>query len=280
MALDCRISTFFESDSNLSLAQFPADIKEALLTLLKDTSLFKAQRMKALIHQPSFTKLEWLEWFNWYFVMTMQPNLPDWLNQAVASVARSKNVTCMSYPELLDQGWQIRDIVISSVFLSDSGIANYHANNEEIDHWCRLRSKNLHLFSGAISAGELVGQVGLIKLDEQEYQQLRSGQLEEKDIQGVSDEFNGPLYLYIPSVVLKPEWRKGTLIYKLFTHLVQQLTQQEGFAPRIKGLIALAYTDDGAALCSRFNFTLEHVTASGDRVFTGSLDQLLTALPR
>jgi hypothetical protein len=182
----------------------------------------------------------------------------------------------MSYPELLQHGWQIKDIVVSSVLLSDSGIANYHASHDEIAHWCRLRSKNINLFSGAILAGELIGQVGFIQLDDHEYGLLRCGKLAEEDIVGISDQYSGPVYLYIPSVVLKPEWRNKSLLFKLFTHLLNQLEQQQEFLERVQGIIALAYTEDGASLCERFNFKLEHTIDSGERIYTGELSQLLT----
>ncbi|GAB3476890.1 hypothetical protein [Marinomonas epiphytica] len=274
MVLNDKLKSFFETPEHLASKRFPTKVRAELSALLSNTQLFKQQRMQALISQQNFTKLEWFEWFNWYYAVTQHASTPTWLMLAIEKTTSSKHVAYMGYPQLIEQGWCVQDIVLSSVMLSDSGIANYHANNDEIHHWCRLRSKNLGLFSGALVAGELVGQVGLIKLDRAEYLALRSGKLEEKDIQGVSDEFTGPIYLYVPSVVVKPEWRKSSLVFKLFTHLIKQLKQQPERLKHIEGLIALAYTDDGAHLCERFNFTLEHTMETGERAYTGSLNQL------
>lgn len=280
MALESQLIQFFGTQANIHQRQFPDNVKSALMNVLNDTDTFKAQRMRSLLLKTNFTTLEWLEWFNWYYVLAKELNEPDWFTQVKAGIATSKNITCMSYPQLIHDGWQIKDIVISSVLLSDSGIANYHANDHEIAHWCRLRSKNINLFSGAILAGELVGQVGFIKLNVDEYEGLRQGKLAEEDILGVSDTFTGPVYLYVPSVVLKPEWRKKRLMFKLFTHLIGQLESQHELVQRVQGIIALAYTEDGASLCDRFNFKLEHKTDNGELVYTGDLSQLLTSFVR
>ncbi|PWI32504.1 hypothetical protein DI392_15770 [Vibrio albus] len=280
MALESKLTHFFDTQANIHQCQYPDDVKEALVNLLSDPDTFKAQRMSTLLMKTNFTTLEWLEWFNWYYVVAKKLNEPDWFTQAKASIATSKNITCMSYPQLLQHGWQIKDIVISSVLLSDSGIANYHANDNEVAHWCRLRSKNINLFSGAILAGELIGQVGFIKLNAHEYELLRQGKLAEEDIRGVSDTYAGPVYLYVPSVVLKPEWRKKSLMFKLFTHLTDQLERQHELVERVQGLIALAYTKDGASLCDRLNFKLEQKMENGERIYTGDLSQLLTLFGR
>ncbi len=278
MVLESKLIHFFETQANIHKRQYPDDVRAALVNALSDSNIFKAQRMKTLILQHNFTKLEWLEWFNWYNVVAMKSNVPEWLTQAKVNMVTPKSIICLSYPQLLQLGWQIKDIVIASVLLSDSGIANYHANEDEIAHWCRLRRKNLNLFSGALLAGELIGQVGFIKLNTQEYELLRQGKLSEENIQGVSEQYSGPIYLYIPSVVLKPEWRKTSLLFKLFTHLVSQLDEQHELLQRVKGLIALAYTEDGASLCARFKFKLEHSLDSGEHIYTGELSQLMTTI--
>lgn len=278
MALNSDLSKFFESSLNIDRRTFPEFVRVSLIDSLKNNNLYKSQRMRMLVAKQEFSDLEWLEWFGWYFVVAQFPGLPQWFSAAKAVLTSTDDVRVMSYPELLDHGWKIIDIVTASVLLSDYGIENYHSDDKEISHWCDLRSKNLTLFSGAVLAGELIGQVGFIKLDAREYDLLRKGDLEEEAITGVCEGYKGPIYLYVPSVVISLEWRKKTLLFKLFMHLLQQLEQQQTLKNNVAGLIALAYTEDGASLCQKLGLRLEKVTATGEGVYTGQLSTLLDSL--
>lgn len=277
MALDPKLDQFFGTQESLHLRLFPEQIETLLASLLSNSDQFKSQRMSELLKKKEFSELEWLEWFNWYYVIAQKSGLPKWFSEFKSAMTQAHNIRCMSYPQLLEQGWRIEDVVMSSVFLSDSGISNYHASDSELAHWSRLRRQNLNLFSGAILAGELIGQVGFIKLDEREYELLRQGKLEEENIAGVSDTYTGNVYLYVTSVVVKPEWRKKSLLFKLFKHLISQLVEQESLVARVKGLIALAYTQEGATLSERFNFELVHTMECGELVYTGKLPLLLSS---
>lgn len=272
---DNKLAFFFQSKRRFVSMKLSFEIYQILKVFLKNSDVHKQQRMIHLLSERAlYQEPEWLEWFNWYYFVFDEVQFPLWLQQELeAFAADSKNISLISYPELLAAGWAIKDVVVSSIRLSAAGINDYEPDEHELAHWVRLRQKNLSLFSGAILAGELVGQIGFIMLGEDEYHKLRVGTLVENQIVGVDENYDGKVYLYIPSVVIKKTLQNRSLLLKLLRHLFSQL-QQSKIAHRVDGFIALAYSSAGESLCQKLNFQLNTQNQGSYKAYTGSLSDV------
>jgi hypothetical protein len=265
-------SAFFESPAAFEANLFPRQIFDEIRIYLQENAIFKRNAMREILFsETNYSYAQWLEWFNWYY-QAFAIVTPTWLTQKLIAYAKEKSCfSVVSYQDLFDAGWTVQDVVASSISLSAIGISNYYPDSNELEHWTRLRSKNLGLFTGIILAGELVAQVGFIMLNADEFQQLRNCEISEDKIRGLSSEYSGGIYLYIPSVVIKKAFQKRHLLPVLIQHLLRQLNANETLFKRVKGFIALAYTNAGEKLCEGFNLSFFPQLNSDKKVFIGTI---------
>jgi hypothetical protein len=252
-----KLALFFASKTAFKQHALPQAVLIQLSLYLRIDGVFKRSRIAYLLVNQTHVEENWFELYNWYYREFQNTIKPAWYKEKLhAFSSSSNNIRLMSYHAFLQAHWSVEDVVKSSIFLSEDGINNYHANSQETLHWTRLRQKNLSLFTGAVCAGELIGQAGFIMLDKLEYQQLQEGELAESDIQGTTLDTNGPVYLYIPSVVIKLEFQNRYLLPEMLRHLFLQLAAEPKLLNRLEGFIALAYSDAGERMCKGFNLQL------------------------
>ncbi len=268
-----NLTVFFESEVAFKANLFSQQTFEDIRNYLQQNSVFKRNVMlELLVPETEYSLSQWLEWFNWYF-QAFALDVPNWLTQKLITFSHDNtNFSVVTYQDLLNAKWTVQDVVTSSISLSASGIDSYHPNNNELEHWSRLRHKNLDLFIGMLLAGQLVAQVGFVMLDKSEFIQLRNGEITEDKIQGVKSEYSRDIYLYVPSVVIKKDFQKKYLLPVLLQHLLLQLKSNKAFFSRVKGFIALAYTEAGERLCSEFKLLPYPQTNSKDKVFVGTIE--------
>tara|TARA_R110000744_G_scaffold289400_1_gene400266 strand:- start:3225 stop:4085 length:861 start_codon:yes stop_codon:yes gene_type:complete len=267
------LAAIFESKQKFQAKRFSSEETKELTDYLDNTSVFKKYRMlRLLTGDGQFDDLTWLEWFNWYYQGVSFSDFPVWLEEAKAQL-NTKEITLVSYPILLDLGWEIKDVVKSSIDISSQGINNYIPTDDDLEHWIRLRSQNTDLFTGALLAGELVGQFGFIKITVAEYQQMSSGQLLENNIAGVREGSNEDVFLYIPSVVIKRTLQKKKLLIQMLRHLFEQFNNKV-IKQQVKGFIALAFTNEGEKLCQQFNLTYQPSDIKDQKIYHGTTNAL------
>jgi len=273
------VTSFFSSEEMFNQRSLPLDVLGEVKLFLGPTHAYKRGRILHLLENGvADDKETWFEFYSWCYMEFENLNTPLWFEEKYAEYASKKeNIRFMSYRDFLQQHWTVEDVVKSSIFISDQGINNYSASDQEIIHWTRLRNKNLSCFSGAVCGGELVGQVGFIMLDEQEHNQMKTGMLNESDIVGTSLAFDGKIYLYIPSVVIKPDFQNRYLLPEMFRHLFKQLVLEPELIDKVQGFIALAYSDDGVEMCKGFNLQLQPQIFTDSKIYTGSLSAMLNS---
>lgn len=273
------LTSFFDSEEMFNQQSLRQDVLTEVKLFLEDPHIYKRSRILHLLgNGVDDNKDTWFEFYNWCYREFEYLEPPLWYKKKYAEYASLKeNIKFMSYHEFLQQYWTVEDVVKSSIFISDEGINNYSASDQEVIHWTRLRNKNLSCFTGAVCGGELVGQVGFIMLDNEEHKQMKKGLLDESDILGTSLDFGGPIYLYIPSVVIKPEFQNRYLLPVMFRHLFNQLVLMPELMDKLRGFIALAYSDDGVAMCKGFNLQFQPQNFTKSKIYTGSLSAMLNS---
>lgn len=267
------LAAIFESSNKFQEKVFTNQEKKTLQAYLTAKPVFKNKRMLQLLTADSQgNELTWIEWFNWYYQGVSLSDFPTWL-EAAKNELSINDVDFSSYTDLIALGWEVKDVVKSSIDISAQGIGNYIPNDNELDHWVRLRSKNADLFTAVLLAGELVGQFGFIKLTATEYQQMSCGELVEDSIEGLSEITDQDIFLYIPSVVIKPSLQKKSILMNMLKHLFEQLNNS-AIRAQVKGVIALAYTPEGAKLCQQFNLTPKPSKIKDQQIYNGTMDAL------
>ncbi|WP_133471712.1 hypothetical protein [Paraglaciecola marina] len=279
MGSSAILPLFFSSEAMFEQQSLRLDVLSEVKLFLEDPHIYKRGRILHLLgNGVADTKETWFEFYNWCYREFEYLETPLWYKAKYAEYSATKeNIKFMSYHEFLQQYWTVEDVVKSSIFISDEGINNYNASDQEIIHWTRLRNKNLCCFTGAVCGGELVGQVGFIMLNNEEHNQMKNGLLDESDIVGTSLDFEGPIYLYIPSVVIKPEFQNRYLLPVMFRHLFNQLVLMPELIDKLQGFIALAYSDDGVAMCKGFNLQFQSQDFTKSKIYTGSLSAMLNS---
>ncbi len=268
------LADIFESPEKFNSKIFSAQVKKRLKAYLTHHATFKKNRMLQLLADDFHCdNLTWIEWFNWYYQGLSFSEFPAWLQDAKDQLSVN-DIKLVSYPNLTDLGWEIQDVVKSSIDISAAGIGNYIPTEHELEHWVKLRRQNMELFTGAVLAGELVAQVGFIKITAAEHQKMSLGKLSENNLSGLCDDSNEEIFLYIPSVVIKRELQKKTLLMKMLQHLFQQFNNS-AIGPKVKGFIAIAYTKDGEKLCQQFNLSYKTSHLKDQKVYSGTADDLL-----
>lgn len=268
------LADIFESIEKFNNKGFAVQEKRLLSEYLLNNATFKKRRMLQLLSvDVHCDDMAWLEWFNWYYQGVSFSECPAWLQNEKGKLSLN-DIKLMSYPNLTDLGWEIKDVVKSSIDISAAGIGNYIPTEHELEHWVKLRRQNMDLFTGAVLAGELVAQVGFIKITAAEHQKISAGKLSENSLSGLCDDSSDEIFLYIPSVVIKRELQKKTLLMKMLKHLFQQFNNS-AIGPKVKGFIAVAYTKDGEKLCQQFNLSYKTSNLKDQKVYSGTIDDLL-----
>ena len=268
-----NLAAIFESYKKFKEKAFTNQDKKTLQAYLTAKPRFKNKRMLQLLKDDSQgNDLTWIEWFNWYYQGVSCSDFPTWL-EAEKHQLSINEVDFASFTHLIDLGWEVKDVVKSSIDISARGIVNYIPTDNELNHWVRLRSKNIDLFTAVLLAGELVGQFGFIKLSDTEYQQMSCGELVEESIEGLAEVSDQDIFLYIPSVVIKPSLQKKSILMNMLKHLFNQLNNS-AIRSQVKGVIALAYTSKGAKLCQQFNLTLKPSNIKDQQIYNGTIDAL------
>lgn len=258
-------------------------------------SLFKYTRIRYLASRPVTGAeavldlwCEVLEVGRWY-CRSVESASPPWLASLEHALVET-HPACVrydSYDYFLAHGWTVHDMVLSSIELSTANIGNYDGSGEDIEHWVRLRQKNLPFFLGVTCCGTLVGQWALTLLTGPEYQALLRGTLEEEEIVGAAYAGPGEYIGYISTTTLRPDFRRHRFLRGLLEHIAGLMRSQLDQGVRFSHIGANAYTEAGVQLCRLFG--LEYVTthSSQGRVYVGDEQQILgspllrrnTALP-
>ena len=267
------LASIFESREKFTLQHFNADEKSYLEAYISERKVFKKRRMLDLLQNNSApTQLTWIEWFNWYYQGVAFNDFPLWLEEAKSKL-NIRELCLNDYPTLLSKGWEIKDVVKASIDISTQGIGNYKPSENELAHWINLRSKNTDLFTGALLAGELVGQLGFIKISAYEYKAMSDGELSEEHLSGSIQE-NEDIYLYIPSVVIKQALQNKRLLLPMLKHLFAQFDNSP-MNNNVKGFIAIAFTVQGEKLCKQFNLTYKPSSNLDQKIYCGERNSLL-----
>lgn len=278
-------SRFFSSETCFNAGGLSEDVCQELVDALarSDVFVYKRERIKCLlglggVNATDFTgrRDRWIELFNWYHYQYLQTRKPCWLESALLNYAATSAgaVAYHTYSELLATGWTVKDVVLSSIAISEDNIAAYQPDANEIEHWVRLRRNNSRLFAGALCCGELVGQAGFITLSSREYELLLRGELNEESIEGESYREGNNVYLYIPSVALRTGFRKRGHLYAMLRVLFAQLQHEAYDLTCVKALVAHAYTEDGEQLCRKLGFRFVVSHQDFGNIFATDLAQL------
>ncbi|PLW81389.1 hypothetical protein CWI75_16290 [Kineobactrum sediminis] len=246
-------------------------------------SLFKYTRIRYLASRPSSgteTVLDlWcevLEVSKWYY-RSVESAPAQWLASLEHALVET-HPACVSYDSydyFLAHGWTVHDMVLSSIELSTANIGNYDGSFEDIEHWVRLREKNLPFFLGVTCCGTLVGQWALTLLTGSEYQALLCGTLEEDEIAGARYTGPGEYIGYISTTTLHRDFRRHRFLRGLLEHIAGLMRSQLTQGVRFLHIGANAYTEAGVQLCRLFG--LEYVTehCSQGQVYVGDERQIL-----
>lgn len=258
-------------------------LRRAETRYIQPESLFKYTRIRYLASRPATgaeTVLDlWceaLEVSGWYY-RRVESAPAQWLTALEQGLAET-HPACVrydTYDYFLARGWTVHDMVLSSIDLSTANIGDYDGSGEDIDHWVRLREKNLPFFLGVTCCGTLVGQWALTLLTAAEYQALLRGMLEEEEI--VGDRYAGPgEYIgYISTTTLRADFRRHRFLRGLLDHIAALMRSHLDQGVRFAHIGANAYTGAGVQLCRLFG--LEFVTdhRSQGRIYAGDERHIL-----
>jgi len=268
---------FFECEESLFSRKIPKETRGEIEAIFKRNEIYKKLRMKYLLNKETLNTLDWIEWFNWYYTINANKKEPLWLESYRKSHTKQSDIEYLNYDKLIKLGWSVKDIVYSSVSLSEKGIHKYHANDSDIDYWVKLRNRSPNLFSGAFLAGQLIGQAGFIEIGKNDFIKMKSGYITENQISCNKTIEEKSKYLYIPSVVLQERWKKKFVLYKILKNLKSQIEKSEIDIEKTK-LIAITYSQEGTDLCVRLDFNLESYRNNGDIIFTANLKDFMTKI--
>lgn len=194
---------------------------------------------------------EVFEYLSLHFRNVEGRNLPGWFSllrdEAISEGLISFSV--MSFDELIDDGWTIKDIVVASMLASSRNIDEYRFSSKSVSHWVKLREKSERFFAGVTCAGDLVGQFSITLISQGEYERFIHGCIDEDNLEGVSVNGAGKYWGYISTVSLDKEFRANgifPLLFRKFRSIVAA-SALEGI--EFSALAANAYTSSGERLC-------------------------------
>ncbi len=203
----------------------------------------------------------WLEYVCLYYRNKPKRLLPKWLENYRAKLFYEKvlPVEALSFNQLLAEGWTADDVVVSSMLLSSENIEGYHFEESTVNHWVSLRKRGQPFFLSLIFAGDMVGQWALTLLDENEFDSLLRGELNEEGIRGKKFEGAGKYYGYISTVSVSHKFRNQRAVGLLLKSVGNLLHTNQSQGVIFSGLVANAYTTAGEKLCSKFgmNFVVD-----------------------
>lgn len=217
--------------------------------------------------------LEVCEWYYHWVESTTSQGLTSLRQELVTS--HPACVRYDTYDHFLATGWTVHDMVLASVELSTANIGDYDGGREDIDHWVRLREKNLPFFLGVTCCGTLVGQWALTLLTPAEYHALLAGTLEEEAIVGASYAGPGEYIGYISTTTLRPEFRRHRFLRSFLDQIAGLMRSQLAQGVRFSHIGANAYTDAGARLCRLFGLVYVTEHHSQGRIYAGDERQIL-----
>lgn len=154
-------------------------------------------------------------------------------------------------------GYTVESIVKKTVSLSSRDIAGYISHYNESQYWIEHRRDNMSLFTCALYAGIMIGHFSAIRVLEQEAQEFLSGNCLETEFTIVTTALSEsePHFLYISSVVVRKAFQQSSIPLKLIRKAYRILLKYMKTQPKVKGVFAEAYSDEGRRMCRLFGMT-------------------------
>lgn len=246
-------------------------------------AVFKKSRILKIKNDLATEKIEeqklheyFLEFSNWFFFIFFSNVKPNWLKIALIQYLKynPNAIKYYTYDDFFKLGWNIKDVMVSAISISNDNIDNYNSSNEDLAHWIKLREQNLTFYIGVEFCGELIGQLGLITLAEKEYLLLRKGEIDEADIKGRRDDKTSPIFLYVSSIVIKKEFRNGNILRKLLVKANRIFFSEPSILNRVKAILAIAYTDKGSKMCKSLGFNFIQKHPKYGEIYEGDLNSI------
>jgi hypothetical protein len=198
-----------------------------------------------------------LEIIRWYYCIINQKT-PQWLKTKIKNYyeINPNRLTIYSMRYFQKFKWSIDDVVRDSVLLSGNQITNYQPNEEDIKYWIKLRKKNQELYQGAVFCGQIVGHIGAIAITNYEYELMLKGILSEDNIAIDKVEKYKIKYLYIPTIVILPEYRSPFFLKAFLKSFFKKIYKVKS----LKVILANIYTEKGKKLSEKlgFKFVINH----------------------
>lgn len=161
------------------------------------------------------------------------------------------------------ENWTINDVVIDSVRLSAKLVNNYSIDNKDIDYWINIRKKNKDLYLALVLSGIIIGHIGSIPIDYNEYKFFKKGILEETEFKYKITDIQKIEYLYIPTIVIEKNFRKVHILKNLLINFFNLIRKLEN----LKKIIVNAYSTSGEKLSERLGFEFIGHHSDGGKIY-------------
>ncbi|MGB5792717.1 hypothetical protein, partial [Poseidonibacter sp.] len=169
-----------------------------------------------------------------------------------------------NYKDFEINQWTIDDIVNDSVSLSAKLINNYVVNEDEVEYWIEIRSKNKELYLALVLAGIIVGHIGAIAINSYEYKLMKEGILNEIDLKTSIINNNDIEYLYIPTIVIEKNFRKPEILKNLLFSFIEMILAYKS----LKFIIVNVYSLEGENLSKNLGFKYIINHNDGGKIYT------------
>lgn len=264
-----------EKNFNLIEKELLCNIITTILNNNKNANIRKQKRMKIILNDlKNNSNVSSLfdfavEVFDWHYEINFLPQ-PKWFIEKIQNyfILHPEKLQLLNISQMIDFGWEIKDIVGEAIALSEKTISGYYATTDDVSRWSELRKKNAKYFIVALFCGLIKGHIGAVRLSEEEYRLALAGKLSEDSIAGSGLECK---YFYISAIVIEPSFRNKRILQKMILKL-KDIIERERQHKSLRSILANTYTRDGERLCELYGF--QKITKNIDG---GTIYELLLA---
>lgn len=234
---------------------------------------YKIKRINYLISNNIHNLCSKVEILNWYFKIKKDSKNLLILNELVSNYYKADPsfLKVKTINQLLNENWSLKDIVYDSVKLSSSNIEQYEFQENELDYWTSMRSKNIKLYVALEYCGLIVGHIGAYIINKEEYLLLREGILNETMFTNSPNTHADIKYVYIPTIVINKGFRGTYALKKILSSFINKLSNE--LDNSTLNILVNTYSKEGKSLSEKLNFSFVTLHKDGSEIYELTIDK-------